>query len=157
MIVGIDPGLTGAIAFLSGNGPMVEDLPVIANGTNAKVKNVINGAALAGLLRLYSMDIKVAYVEKVSTMPGQGVASNGSLMHSAGVIDGVLSTLGIPVVLVSPAKWKRAMGLTTDKEASRATAQRLFPTMPLARKKDHNRAEALLLAEYGRRLSNEKA
>ena len=150
-IVGIDPGLTGAIAILGPNGAIVEDIPVMANGSSAKVKNVINAPELARLLRPHITEIDMAYVERVSTMPGQGVASQGSLMHSAGVIEGVLGALGVPVMLVSPAKWKKAMGLGSDKEASRAVAQRLFPDAPLGRKKDHNRAESLLLAEYGRK------
>lgn len=149
-IIAIDPGLTGGIAILSADGYIVEDMPVIANGSTAKVRNVVNAYELARLLRPHT-DVTAVYVEKVSTMPGQGVASQGSLMHSAGVIEGVIGALGMPLVLVTPAKWKKAMGLGSDKEQSRAMAQRLFPQAPLARKKDHNRAEALMLAEYGRR------
>ena len=160
-IIGIDPGLTGAIAIISGAGFIVEDMPVMQNGSAAKVKNVVNGAELARLLRPHVGAIKVAYVEKVSTMPArrtvkgkvisQGMASQGSLMHSLGVIEGVLAALNIPVVLVQPTKWKNAYGLGNDKEASRAMAQRLFPDAPLGRKKDHGRAEALLIADYGRK------
>lgn len=151
-ILGIDPGLTGAIAIVNADGFIVEDMPVMANGTSAKVRNVVNAAELARVLRPHADRIRVAYVERVSTMPGQGVASQGSLMHSAGVVEGVLAALGISLVLVTPGKWKKAMGLANDKEASRALAQRLFPDAPLGRKKDHGRAEALLIATYGTRL-----
>lgn len=158
-VLGIDPGLSGALALIGADGVIVEDIPIMANGRGgATVKNQVNGAALAQLLRPHVDDIRIAIVEQVSTMgqrgkagPKQGMATNGSLMHSLGVIQGVLATLGIPVHMVAPAAWKKTMGLTgTDKEYSRAKAQQLFPAAPLARVKDHNRAEALLLAVYGR-------
>lgn len=161
-ILGVDPGLTGALALIGPDGVIVEDLPIMANGKGgATVKNQINGAALAQLLRPHVADIRIAIVEQVSTMrqkgeggAKQGMATNGSLMHSLGVIQGVLAALGIPVQMVAPASWKKAMGLVgTDKEVSRAKAQQLFPAAPLARKKDHNRAEALLLAVYGQNLA----
>lgn len=155
LVVGIDPGVTGAIAIHDGQGVLVEDLPVMAAGKGGqKVRNQINAAALAQFLRPYASEIKIAVVEQVSTMPGQGVASQGSIMRSLGCIEGVLAALGIPVEMVAPVKWKKAMGVTSDKEVSRAAAQRLYPDAPLARKKDHDRAEAILLATYGRKISD---
>lgn len=159
-VLGIDPGLSGALALVGPDGVIVEDMPIMANGKGgAKVKNKVNGAALAQLLRPHAAEIRIAILEQVSTMgqkgdkgPRQGMATNGSLMHSLGVIEGVLASLGIPVQLVAPTTWKKAMGLAgTDKDVSRAQAQQLFPAAPLARVKDHNRAEALLLAVYGQR------
>lgn len=153
LILGIDPGLTGAIALI---GPgqkfhSVEDMFVMPNGKKSTVKNQINSAALATYLRAHRADIAFAVLEQVNTMPGQGIATNGSLMHSLGCIEGVLATLEIPVHMVHPARWKKALGLTKDKDSGRTMAQRLFPSAPLARMKDHNRADALLLAYYGTR------
>jgi crossover junction endodeoxyribonuclease RuvC len=72
-----------------------------------------------------------------------------SLGHSLGVIHGVMGALCIPWQPVTPSVWKKAAGLSSDKEAARAQASKLFPDMELHRIKDHNRAEALLIARYG--------
>ena len=148
LFVGIDPGLSGGIAALDGNGAvhLLDDLPTILRGSG-RVKRELDPAGLVLLLRPIAADIRVAVVETVASRPGQGVASVFSLGHSLGVIHGVLSALGIPTTTTTPAKWKRQMGLTgTDKEVSRALASRLFPAADLRRKRDHNLAEALLLA-----------
>jgi crossover junction endodeoxyribonuclease RuvC len=148
LFIGCDPGLTGGIAALDAQGQvhLLEDLPTILRG-NGRVKRELDPAGLAHLLRPIAADIVVALVETVASRPGQGVASVFSLGHTSGVIAGVLSALGIPVTTTTPTKWKREMGLIgTDKEASRAMASRLFPAVNLSRKRDHNLAEALLLA-----------
>lgn len=154
MLLGIDPGLTGAVALIDGVGRfvMVEDMPTMPRSTaskSAKVRNQINAAALAQLLRPWAPEVGVAILEQVGTRPGQDASTTGSLMHSLGVIEGVLASLGIPVVMVSPVAWKKAARLGPDKDQSRALAQRYFPEASLARVKDHNRAEALLLARHG--------
>lgn len=151
LILGIDPGLTGALALLDHTGRVVmsEDLPTIARGSSAKVKREINPAGLLHLLRIYSKDIKCAVVEQVASRPVQGVASVFSLGHSYGTITATLAVLGIPVHLVAPTTWKRHAGLSSDKEQARALATRLYPSIDLHRKADHNRAEALLIARYG--------
>lgn len=149
LYLGIDPGLTGALAILNGDGSMhsVEDLPVMMRG-KGRVKHELDPAALARLLRPHVADIKLAVVEQVGSMPGQGVASVFSMGHTLGVIVGVLQALAVPVRLVAPAVWKRAAGISADKNLARSEAIRLFPGAPLERVKDHNRAEALLLARY---------
>ncbi|NJD35375.1 MAG: hypothetical protein FIA96_11180 [Betaproteobacteria bacterium] len=149
LYLGIDPGLTGALALLDDKGSMhsVEDLPVMARG-KGRVKHEIDPAALARLLRPHADQIALAVVEQVGSMPGQGVASVFSMGHTLGSITGVVQALGIPLRLVTPAVWKREAGISSDKNLARSEASRLFPAAPLDRVKDHNRAEALLLARY---------
>lgn len=143
-MIGIDPGVSGALAFLSGANAAVLDMP------NA------DGQVLADPLYgiLADWHAETVYIEKAQSMPGQGVSSTFKYGVGYGVILGVCAARGIAVVEVSPAKWKKAMGLTgKDKEASRALACKLFPSVAskMMRKKDHGRAEALLIAEYARR------
>jgi len=153
MIIGIDPGLTGAVGFLESAGRYyaVEDMPIIASGKSWKVTREVNGAALWQMLSGMGQrfPLTAAYVERMTARPGQGVSSTFSIGHSYGIVLGILAALQISVVEVQPHIWKKAMSLTPDKEYSRAVAQKLFPLAPLDRKKDHNRAEALLLAAYG--------
>lgn len=137
-IVGIDPGATGAIAMIQ---PMVEvwDMPATPHD-------------LATLMRTFDANTTRVYVEEVHSMPGQGVASTFKFGKGYGEIIGVLATLGLGYRAISPAVWKRAMGLQrAEKVDSRRKAQELYPMAPLARVKDHGRAEALLIAEWGRR------
>lgn len=154
MIIGIDPGLTGAVGMIDDDGRffIVEDLPVMprsGSSKSAKVKNQLNGAELARMLRPYARQIRLAIVEQVVARPGQAAATTGSLMHSLGVIEGVLAALAIPCQLVTPTVWKKTMRLGPDKAQALTLAQRKFPEAPLGRAKDHNRAEALLLAAWG--------
>ena len=147
LFLGADPGLHGAVALLDARGGlyMVEDMPILARG-RGRVKYEVDAAALTRLLRPHAADIRLGMVEAVTAMPRQGSASTFSLGHSLGVLTGVLQALGIPLQLVSPSAWKRAAGLSSDKELTRAAAIRLWPDAPLGRKKDNDRAEALLLA-----------
>jgi crossover junction endodeoxyribonuclease RuvC len=151
LYLGADPGLTGAIAAVDAQGRvhLLEDLPTITRG-NGKVKRELDPAGLAHLLRPLAGEIRLAVVEQVGSMPGQGVASVFSLGHTSGVIAGVISTLGIPLQLIGPATWKKTFGLTRDKTMSRTVASRLYPDVSLHRVKDHNLAEALLLAHYAK-------
>lgn len=152
MILGIDVGVTGAVAVFEDDGTPIEvfDLPVMANGKRAaRVKSQVNAGALARRLRVFGAP-DVAYVEAVAARPGQGVSSMFSLGHSLGTVCAVLATLSIPFLLVQPQAWKTQFGLRkADKDASRTLAIRLCPTMDLSLKKHHNRAEALLIAAYG--------
>lgn len=136
-ILGIDPGTTGAIGMVT---PMVDtwDMPATPKD-------------LADLFARFDPNTTRVYVEAVHSMPGQGVASSFTFGQGYGVILGVLAAYGFPHRLVAPATWKRAMGVTSNKDACRRLAQQLFPTAALARKRDDGRAEALLIAEWGRR------
>lgn len=146
---GIDPGLSGAIAVIDSAGQFVwvEDMPTLLRGKGA-VKREVDAAGIAHLLRPIADQIRLFMVEKVSAMPAQGSASTFSLGHSLGTAVAVVQTLGIPVELVSPATWKKRMGLTRDKEDARAKAIHLWPTAPLHLKRHADRSEALLLARY---------
>jgi crossover junction endodeoxyribonuclease RuvC len=143
-ICGIDPGLSGAIAFYFPEIPdrvTAEDLPV-AGGS-------IDCATLAA--RIAQMAPSFAVVERVGSMPRQGVSSTFKFGASYGCLLGILGTLQIRTVLVTPQVWKKHFRLDSDKEKSRALALRTFAKSPehFARKKDDGRAEAALMAVYG--------
>jgi len=151
MILGIDPGLTGAIALIDGEDCLqVWDMPAIEK-THGKGKEV-NAYLLADLIVEAVSEAEgniVAHVEQVSAMPGQGVSSMFSFGHSAGVVKGVLGALGVKVVMVRPQAWKKTHSLTgKGKDASRTLAISLYPEMRhrLERKKDVGRADAMLIA-----------
>jgi crossover junction endodeoxyribonuclease RuvC len=109
----------------------------------------------------YTLNTEVfAVLEAVHSMPKQGVASSFSFGRGLGIWEGILSALAVPYVKVAPQTWKKVMMADAphdNKDASRIIASRLFPQMEgyFTRKKDHNRAEALLMAEYGRRLKRQ--
>lgn len=136
-IVGIDPGATGAIAAID-SGADVWDMPATAKD-------------LVDVLIQFKPHETIAIVEQAQSMPGQGLSSTFKYGVGFGTILGALAALGIPHRLVTPSTWKRQMGIDKDKGRARGLAQQLFPTAPLSRVKDHGRAEALLIAEWGRR------
>jgi crossover junction endodeoxyribonuclease RuvC len=136
----IDPGaISGAYAVFYGDDGHVDlgDLPV--------VDKQLDAGALGRIVRLAQP--AYAVVEKVGSMPKQGVASTFKFGVAVGIIHGVLTALGVPLFYVTPQVWKRHHTLLgKDKEASRALAQRLFPVLPgLSRVRDQGRAEALLI------------
>ena len=155
--IGIDPGVSGAIAFLYDDLELrhVYDMPVM--NLSAK-KQQVNASEMGKLFtELLWHDegtdhgrYATAYVEQVHSMPGQGVSAMFNFGTGYGVIQGVLGALQIPMVLVSPAVWKKRAGLTgKEKDASRTLAQQLYPAAPLGRKKDIGRADAILIARFG--------
>ena len=146
-MIAIDPGLTGAIAEIEGDWVNVTDIPVMAKGKGGgKIKQQVNAAELESILgHLVSGTV---VIERVSSMPGQGVASMFSMGDTFGCIRGVCAALGKRIEFVTAREWKKHYKLPADKEVCRAKAIELFPDMPLGRKKDHNRAEALLMAKY---------
>jgi len=143
VILGVDPGLTGAIAFYYPEHPggiVVYDIPV-ADGE-------VDTDTLTGIIR--GLAPTVAVIERVSSMPGQGVSSTFKFGATYGALRAVVSVLQIPQHLVTPAKWKAHFRLSKDKEEARARALQLWPGAGyFARKKDHGRAEAALIALYG--------
>lgn len=152
LCIGIDPGVDGAVAVVfNGQHLMLSDIPTVSRG-KSRAHRVIDPAGLAKILQPFR-DADLAVLESVSAMPKQGVSSVFSLGESLGCIRGVLGAMQIPVEMVAPARWKKHFGLTSDKELSRSHAINRFPTADLHRKKDHNRAEALLLALYGETLN----
>lgn len=147
---GVDPGITGAVGVLKdGQYVAVFDIPSIAKGSGL-VKREIDPSGLAREITA-NTDAKEyceVLLERVSAMPGQGVSSVFSFGDSYGCCRAVISTLGYPLTLVTPAVWKKHFGLSRDKEESRALAIRMFPTAELHLKKHSDRAEALLMARY---------
>jgi hypothetical protein len=155
--VGIDPGLGGALAVIDGHAVKLYDTPTAFIGTKGKRDYLI--ANMADILMRHGKDEteSFAVVESVHSMPAQGVASSFSFGRGLGIWEGVLSALQIPYAKVAPQTWKKALLFDMprdNKDSSRIAATRLFPNAAdmLARKKDDGRAEALLMAEYGRRL-----
>ena len=149
MKIGIDCGLSGAIAILNDDLRLADvyDMPVMA-GTGKRQQ--VNGAELARIIKSYLLVEFVAYVERVSAMPKQGVSSMFSFGTSYGIVLGVLAALQIPVVLVTPQSWKKEAGIVgKHKDFARTLAQQLYPQAELGRKMDIGRAESLLIARYG--------
>lgn len=151
--IGVDPGLTGAIAFLSdGRSPFVVDMPVQPMG--GIVSRAMDPRALARIARdrtlTVDVTVKKAFSERVSAFPGQGVASMFSLGMSYWGAYSVLAALDIPITLVEPKEWKSYFKLDRDKSKSISLAKRLFPGVELTLQKHHGRAEALLIAQYGK-------
>lgn len=152
MIVAIDPGQTGAVAHLHNDGRFccVHDMPVVDKRVSAYLL-----AELVRRLKNESGEECTFIVEKVAAMPKQGVSSTFTFGQGYGIVLGVLAALRCRLGLVRPAEWKRKMGLSAEKEPCRQKALELFPdaVQMLQRKKDHGRAEALLLGFwYARRL-----
>lgn len=158
--VGIDPGLTGAVAFINtaGGAVVIEDIPTRDVTGGAVVRKRVDGLELARMLRRHCPADQRALVtlEAVHAIAGKregqgGMQQMGSLERTSGAIEAVLEVLRMPFVAVYPQSWKRLYDLSKDKNAARDMAQRLYPDAQamLARVKDHNRAEALLIAHYG--------
>jgi hypothetical protein len=144
VIMGIDPGVSGAVAFYFPMVPSriaVDDVPV-AGGE-------INVHELARLIRIHRPTM--AIIERVNAMPGQGVASSFNFGRSYGDVRGVIGACDVPMHFVTPQKWKKHFGLSADKEESRLRAIRLFPSVAdsFKLKKHDGRAEAALIALYG--------
>ncbi len=147
MMIGIDPGCSGAIVLLDAGQPVEwQPMPTLKVGKHTRV----NGAALAAFLRPYP-DAHV-YIEHVGAMPGQGSASMFTFGHAAGVVEGVIAGLGIPFTLVAPQAWKRRAGLIgTDKDAARSRAIQLWPAWRDLDTKARGQAlaDAALIALHG--------
>jgi crossover junction endodeoxyribonuclease RuvC len=147
VIVGCDPGKSGALARLDESGRLwgVVDMPVVGPTISA---HLLDEAVHDWIDPMFDPPYGVAVIEDVHAMPKQGVSSMFSFGRSLGVAEGVLAGNGLSLRYVSPAKWKRALGLTGDKGASRRRAIELFPDQAklFARVKDDGRAEAALIA-----------
>ena len=154
LIIGIDPGISGSICFFS-NGKILEviDMPTMTDGK--KNKKQVNGAQIYNeiIKRLNNNnknDVRVI-IEQVSAMPGQGVTSMFNFGQSFGILKGICSAMQIPVYFVRPAKWKKYFNLiNSQKDASRTRAIEIFPyfSSQLSKKKDSNKADAILIASF---------
>ena len=157
MIVGIDPGISGAIAFLSDEvETSVHDLPIMEAAVGKKKRNQINPAALKVLIATYATRPAIVYLEKTHAMPDNGSITAYSQGDTNGCIRAVCACMGFPVEMVAPARWKKHFGLMrSDKDASRTKAIQLYPDAELHLKKHHNRGEALLIGRYGEWLQSQ--
>ncbi len=160
--IGIDIGLTGAVAAVDGRGTAaVRDLPTTPDGKGRR----IDGRGLLLLIREFVPIGEAALLifEDVRARPagnggshGNSMHSQGSLMRSRGIVEGVADITRLQVQVVQPQTWKRHFGLLKQpKEASAAAARERFPLVvdQLKRVKDHNRAEALLIAAYAQEVA----
>ena len=154
LIIGIDPGISGAICFFEdGEVKEIIDMPVMADGK--KNKRQINGPQVYNeiLKRINKFQKKdmIVVIEQVSAMPGQGVTSMFNFGQSFGVLKGICSAMQLSMFFIRPAKWKKYFGLIkTEKDASRTKVIEIFPyiSSQLSRKKDSNKADAILIASF---------
>lgn len=154
--IGIDPGLDGALAVITDtNVECVHDTPTLTKKVARGTKREYELVKMADYLRLWTGEHTHAFVENVHSMPGQGVRSMFSMGYGVGAWHAILTTLDIPYTLVTPQSWKKLLipEAGKDKDASRLKAMNLFPRVSdlFVRKKDDGRADAILIAEYGRR------
>ena len=153
-IIGIDPGISGSICFFQdGKINDVVEMPTMTDGK--KNKKQVNGSQIFNeisnrIKKIDKKDIKVV-IEQVSAMPGQGVTSMFNFGQSFGILKGICSAMQLPMYFVRPAKWKKYFNLlNSEKDASRTRAIEVFPyfSSQLSRKKDSNKADAILLASF---------
>ena len=154
LIIGIDPGISGSICFFE-DGKIVDiiEMPSMAEGK--KNKRQVNGSQIyneiySRIKNLNKQEIKVV-IEQVSAMPGQGVTSMFNFGQSFGVLKGICSAMQLPMYFVRPAKWKKYFNLiNSEKDASRTKAIQIFPyiSSQLSKKKDSNKADAILLSSF---------
>ena len=152
IIIGIDPGISGAISIVENKKILeVYDTPTMIDGK--KNKKQINSAQVTNIIkeRLNGDKEVIVVVEHVNAMPGQGVTSMFNFGQSFGVIKGICAALSLPIYFVRPTKWKKHFNLIkTNKDASRTKVIEVYPELSskLHRKKDSNRADAILIALY---------
>ena len=152
IIIGIDPGLSGAIAILKNKEvKKILEIPVMSEGK--KNKRQLNNAQLVNLLKENIDDLSdvSVVVEQVNAMPGQGVTSMFNFGQTFGAIKGICAALGLPIHFVRPAKWKKHFDLiNSSKDASRTKVIEMYPLLSnqLSRKKDVNKSDAILIARF---------
>ena len=154
LIIGIDPGISGSICFLD-NGKILEviEMPVMTDGK--KNKKQVNGSQVYNevtkrIKQFEKNQIRVV-IENVSAMPGQGVTSMFNFGQSFGILKGICTAMQLPMYFVRPTKWKKYFNLlNSEKDASRTRAIEIFPyfSSQLSRKKDSNKADAILIASF---------
>ena len=151
-IVGIDPGLSGAIAILENKKVLsLFDMPIMAEGK--KNKRQLNSAQLVNIIKeSVNLNDEIAVVvEQVNAMPGQGVTSMFNFGQTFGAIKGICAALDLPIFFVRPSKWKKYFELiNSSKDSSRTKAIEMYPSLSnqLAKKKDVNKSDAILIARF---------
>ena len=154
LIIGIDPGISGSICFFQ-DGKIIDvlEMPTMIEGK--KNKKQVNGSQIFNeisekIKKLDKKEIKVV-IEQVSAMPGQGVTSMFNFGQSFGILKGICSAMQLSMYFVRPAKWKKHFNLiNSQKDASRTRAIEIFPyfSSQLSKKKDSNKADAILIASF---------
>ena len=154
LIIGIDPGISGSICFLD-NGKILDviEMPIMTDGK--KNKKQVNGSQVYNEIskrinQFEKNQIRVV-IEHVSAMPGQGVTSMFNFGQSFGILKGICTAMQLPLYFVRPTKWKKYFNLlNSEKDASRTRAIEIFPyfSSQLSRKKDSNKADAILIASF---------
>ena len=154
LIIGIDPGISGSICFLD-NGKILDviEMPIMTDGK--KNKKQVNGSQVYNeitkrIKQFEKNQIRIV-IEHVSAMPGQGVTSMFNFGQSFGILKGICTAMQLPMYFVRPTKWKKYFNLlNSEKDASRTRAIEIFPyfSSQLSRKKDSNKADAILIASF---------
>ena len=151
-IIGIDPGLSGAIAIFENNKVLnIFDIPVMSEGK--KNKRQLNSALLVNLLKenINKEEEVAVVIEQVNAMPGQGVTSMFNFGQTFGALKGICAALELPIFFVRPSKWKKHFELiNSSKDASRTKAIEMYPKLSnqLSKKKDVNKSDAILIARF---------
>ena len=151
-IIGIDPGLSGAIAILENNKVVgIYDMPVMAEGK--KNKRQLNSAQLVNIIKdnTNTKEEIAVVVEQVNAMPGQGVTSMFNFGQTFGAIKGVCAALNLSIFFVRPSKWKKYFELlNSSKDSSRTKVIEMYPSLSsqLSKKKDVNKSDAILIARF---------
>ena len=154
LIIGIDPGISGSICFLD-NGKILDvvEMPIMTDGK--KNKKQVNGSQvyneISKRIKQFEKNQIRVVIEHVSAMPGQGVTSMFNFGQSFGILKGICTAMQLPMYFIRPAKWKKYFNLlNSEKDASRTRAIEIFPyfSSQLSRKKDSNKADAILIASF---------
>ena len=153
LIIGIDPGISGSICFFE-DGKIVDVVVMPTMTEGKKNKRQVNGSQIYNeilkRIKIEKKNVRVI-IEQVSAMPGQGVTSMFNFGQSFGILKGICSAMQLPMYFVRPAKWKKYFGLiNSEKDASRTRAIEMFPyfSSQLSKKKDSNKADAILIASF---------
>ena len=154
LVIGIDPGISGSICFFE-EGKIIDviEMPTMTEGK--KNKRQVNGSQIYNEIsnrihKVKNQEIRVI-IEQVSAMPGQGVTSMFNFGQSFGILKGICSAMQLPMYFVRPTKWKKYFNLiNSEKDASRTKAIEIFPyfSSHLSKKKDSNKADAILIANF---------
>jgi len=154
LIIGIDPGVSGSICFFK-DGQILDVIEMPTMNEGKKNKKQVNGSQIyneiAKRVDKDSIFNTRVVIEHVTAMPGQGVTSMFNFGQSFGILKGICSAMQLPMYFVRPAKWKRYFNLiNSEKDASRTRAIEIFPyfSSQLSKKKDSNKADAILIASF---------
>ena len=154
LIIGIDPGVSGSICFFK-DGQILDVIEMPTMNEGKKNKKQVNGSQIYNeIIKRIDKDVVSntrVVIEHVTAMPGQGVTSMFNFGQSFGILKGICSAMQLPMYFVRPAKWKKYFNLiNSEKDASRTRAIEIFPyfSSQLSKKKDSNKADAILIASF---------